>query len=95
MSCLPGHSADVNALDWYHDTLWDLATGEGKLEVAQLLLEPSTASDSHVDGDCTSLHAGSQNGHLDVVRALLGRGEDVNVQYCKNLLCAPVARRMP
>lgn len=77
------HGVDLNAQDKNHEIPWDHASSNGRRVVTQFLLERSAVPCSHQDRDWGSLHTASKNGHLDVVRSLLRRGEDVNLRNMK------------
>ncbi len=56
------------------------ASGEGYLEIVQILLEKDADIDAQGGYYGTALQAASYGGHLDVVQFLLEQGADINVQ---------------
>ena len=57
-----------------------LASGEGFLEVARVLIEHGADVTARDGRGSTPLHNASRNGHVEVVRFLIKHGADVTVQ---------------
>jgi ankyrin repeat protein len=58
----------------------DLASGNGELEVARLLIKSGSNVNSQDNMGCTPSHTAAQNGHLSLVELLLDSGADIDMR---------------
>src|SRR6266851_1696452 len=73
------HSWDVDDTN-DKSTLLHLASREGHVEVARVLIEHGTNATARDSNGSTPLHHASHNGHMDLARVLVGHGADATVQ---------------
>ena len=81
-SLLDNCAADIDVEDRnnHRQTALDAASDNGKLDVAELLIERGADVNSRCAAGRTPLHYASRGGHLDVVRLLLDHKADVDAR---------------
>jgi ankyrin repeat protein len=80
-SLVTGLSPDVNSRNFFNDvTPLHLASREGYVEVARVLLEHGADAMTLDVDESTPLHLASERGHVEIARVLLERSADVNSQ---------------
>jgi ankyrin repeat protein len=72
--------ADPNARDNDDNTSLHLASKNGHVEVAEMLLDRGVDANARDNDSTIPLHFASQGGHLKIVRMLLDHCADVNVR---------------
>ena len=72
------HVASVNATDYNHQTLLQVASADGRSDVARWLLDLGADTNSQRGDLGAPIHLATANGHLEVIRTLLNYGVDIN-----------------
>ena len=68
----------VLPIGYYGRTLLHVASENGRMDVAQWLLNAGADANAQEEDHNTPLHVAVANGHLELIRTLLGHGVDVN-----------------
>lgn len=66
--------------DWLGTTALHLASQNGHIEIASILLSAGVNKDARTKLERTALHLAAQNGSLEIVSLLLDHGSDINAR---------------